>query len=139
MTRVTDKPAVIQDVRCMSYPACKTSFWLFHITDVRCAETDCITKIQNFITNGILTSRRHKNELHKKALLDPPKYHKSFIEYRNMYNKIVRISKQMFVDDNFKKFQKKPKKTWDFLNASSPLLSRTSFRFPLSFLPPFPP
>jgi len=31
------------------------------------------------------------------------------------------------------------KKTWDFLNAASPLLSRTSFRFPLSFLPPLPP
>ena len=78
-----------------------------------------VHKIQNFITNGILTSRRHKNELHKKALLDPPKYHKLFIEYRNMYNKIVRISKQMFVDDNFKKFQKNPKKTWDFLKETT--------------------
>ena len=71
------------------------------------------------MTNGILTSRLHKNELHKKSLLNPQQFYKTYIDYRNLYNKIVRKSKQMFIDANFKKIQKNPKKTWDFLKETT--------------------
>ena len=62
------------------------------------------------MTNGILTSRLHKNELHKKSLLNPQQFYKTYIDYRNLYNKIVRKSKQLFIDSNFKKIQKKSEK-----------------------------
>ena len=78
-----------------------------------------VHKLQNFMTNGILTSRLHKNELHKKSLLNPQQFYKTYIDYRNLYNKIVRKSKQMFIDSNFKKIQKNPKKTWDFLKETT--------------------
>ena len=78
-----------------------------------------VHKLQNFMTNGILTSRLHKNELHKKSLLNPQQFYKTYFDYRNLYNKIVRKSKQLFIDSNFKKIQKNPKKTWDFLKETT--------------------
>ena len=34
---------------------------------------------------------------------------------RNLYHKVIRASKQLYLDSNFNKYQKCPKKTWDLL------------------------
>ena len=71
--------------------------------------------MQNFMTTGLLISHINKINLHKKTLLNPTVYHEKYKKYRNVYNCVVKASKQMFLDSNFKKYKKNPKKTWDTL------------------------
>jgi hypothetical protein len=76
-------------------------------------------KIKSYMTTGLLTSRRKKLDLQKKALLNPDMYSAMYRNYRNMYNTVLRASKKLHIDDNFKKFQKNPKKTWDLLKETT--------------------
>ena len=69
-----------------------------------------IHKIHNYMTKGLLISRNNKLTLHKKALANPNLFYNSYKLYRNVFNRIIRASKQMYLDDNFKKYQKNPKK-----------------------------
>ena len=39
--------------------------------------------------------------------------------YRNIYNSLVRISKQKNLEDNFRKHSKSPKRTWDLLKETT--------------------
>jgi hypothetical protein len=71
-------------------------------------------KINQFMTAGILISRRNKFDLQKKALSNPVSYMQMYKNYRNMYNSVVRASKKLYIEENFKKYQKNAKKTWDF-------------------------
>jgi hypothetical protein len=72
-------------------------------------------KIKSYMTTGLLTSRRKKLDLQKKALLNPDMYSVMYRNYRNMYNSVLRASKKLHIDSNFNKFQKNPNKTWDLL------------------------
>jgi hypothetical protein len=70
------------------------------------------------MTNGLLISRKKKLELHKRALLNPEltQYYKN---YRNMYNSVLKLSKKMYIEENFKNYKGNPKKTWDFLKSTT--------------------
>ena len=69
-----------------------------------------IHKKQNFMTSGLLVSRLTKIELYKKSLVDHQNFHEKYKLYRNLFHKVIRASKQMYLDSNFKKYQKCPKK-----------------------------
>lgn len=73
-----------------------------------------IHKINQFMTTGLLTSRKTKNLLHKKALLDPLQFSQQYKNYRNTFNSLIRLSKQTTVEANFKKHVKNPKKHGTF-------------------------
>jgi hypothetical protein len=68
------------------------------------------------MTNGLLVSRKKKNELHKLSLTVPSvdniQRHKI---YRNLYNKLIRASKKLTIGEELRKNSKNPKKTWDIL------------------------
>ena len=73
-----------------------------------------IHKINNFMTTGLLTSRTNKTYLHKlylKNLTVKAKY--DYINYRNIYNRLIRICKKNYYADSLYKCKKNPKKTWD--------------------------
>jgi hypothetical protein len=71
------------------------------------------------MTSGLLTSRRKKLELQKKALLNPNVYAIMYRNYRNLYNSVLRASKKMYIDNSFKKYERNPKKTWDLLKETT--------------------
>jgi cell fate (sporulation/competence/biofilm development) regulator YmcA (YheA/YmcA/DUF963 family) len=73
----------------------------------------------NFMTKGILISRSKKMELQKKAILYPDIFSTEFKNYRNLYNKIVKCSKKLSLESDFKKYKNNPKKTWDLLKETA--------------------
>ena len=71
------------------------------------------------MTKGLLISRTTKNNLHKKAINNPLLYSEHYKKYRNLFNSLIRISKQKNLDDNFRKHSKSPKRTWDLLKETT--------------------
>ena len=71
------------------------------------------------MTKGLMVSRNTKNNLHKKALIDPPLFNEHYKRYRNIFNSLVRISKQKNLEENFRKHSKSPKRTWDLLKETT--------------------
>ena len=78
-----------------------------------------VHNVNNFMTKGLLISRKNKNLLQKKALIEPLLYNERYKNYRNIFNSLVRASKQKTVDENFRKYSKNPKKTWDLLKETT--------------------
>ena len=78
-----------------------------------------VHKKNNFMTNGLLISRATKNTLHKKAIINPTLYNEHYKKYRNIFNSLIRISKQKSTDENFRKHAKSPKRTWDLLKETT--------------------
>ena len=75
-----------------------------------------VHKISNFMTQGLLVSRRTKIELLKTSLTNPSATNRTkFKLYRNVFNSLVRASKKMHIDNELKRNAKKPKKIWDTL------------------------
>jgi hypothetical protein len=64
----------------------------------------------DFMTPGLLISRKHKLELYKKSLVEPNNYLLSYRQYRNIFNSTVRASKRLFYDTKFAQNSKNPKK-----------------------------
>jgi hypothetical protein len=63
-------------------------------------------KINDFMTSGLLVSRRKKNYLYKKQLVSPTAGNvQSFKNYRNLYNAVLHKSKKMYYEDVLKKVQ----------------------------------
>ena len=58
-------------------------------------------KINNYMTKGLLISRNNKIILQKKAIAKPNLFYNAYKNYRNIFNRTIRLSKQMFLDDNF--------------------------------------
>jgi exonuclease III len=76
-------------------------------------------KCNNFMTAGLLVSRRRKLQLQKISIKDPSVENISaFKLYRNLYNRILRASKKLYFDNNLKKAKKNPKKTWSLLKEA---------------------
>jgi hypothetical protein len=74
-------------------------------------------KISSFMTSGLLTSRRTKIELLKKSVVDPTFLNcETYKNYRNLYNKLVRIAKKNHTHEKLEQNKKNPKKTWEILN-----------------------
>ena len=73
-------------------------------------------RISDFMTQGLLISRKNKLNLHKIALTDNVPFNwQQYKTYRNMYNKIVRASKAIHISTKINANAKNPKKTWDIL------------------------
>jgi hypothetical protein len=70
----------------------------------------------DFMTPGLLISRLHKIELHKKSIVDPTSYLERYRQYRNVFNSVVRASKKIYYDAKFLLHAKNPKKIWSLLN-----------------------
>lgn len=75
-----------------------------------------VHSISNFMTPGLLISRRTKMTLLKRSLTDPsPANSLKYKQYRNTYNTVIRASKQLHINNKLKKDAKNPKKIWDTL------------------------
>ena len=76
-------------------------------------------KINGYMTQGLLISRRTKLNLLKKSVNEPSEsnieYYKNF---RNIYTKTLRASRKLYFDSNFFKAKKNPKKTWDLIREA---------------------
>ena len=71
------------------------------------------------MTKGLLISRSTKNIIHKRYLFDPSATNKTtYLNYRNIYNKLIRLSKKEYFADNLSKNKKNPKKTWEIYNEA---------------------
>jgi Reverse transcriptase (RNA-dependent DNA polymerase) len=75
-----------------------------------------VHKVRNFMSKGLLISRRTKIGLLKKSLTEPTDLNvQRYKLYRNMYNKLIRIAKKNDTQERLEKNKKNPKKTWDIL------------------------
>jgi Reverse transcriptase (RNA-dependent DNA polymerase) len=74
-------------------------------------------KISDFMTNGLLTSRRNKIRLLKVYANDRSDQNKiTYTNYRNLYNKLVKASKKLHISNKLNENAKNPKKMWETLN-----------------------
>jgi hypothetical protein len=72
-------------------------------------------KVEQWITNGLLISRKTKIKLHKIFINRPSADNISrFKNYRNLYN-TIRAAKKLYFENTFKKFQSNLKKSWEIL------------------------
>jgi hypothetical protein len=75
-----------------------------------------IHRINGYMTPGLLISRTTKNNLHKRSLIDPsPVNVAKFKTYRNLYNSLIRKSKNRHFEENLNANVKNPKRTWELL------------------------
>ena len=73
-------------------------------------------RISDFMTPGLLISRRTKIKLHKIALTDNVPFNWSqYRTYRNIFNKTVKASKKMQINNKINLNSKNPKKMWEIL------------------------
>jgi hypothetical protein len=63
-----------------------------------------------FMTAGLLISRTHKYDLHKKSIIEPHLYLERYRNYRKLYNSLIRLSKKLYYDSKFVQYSKNPKK-----------------------------
>jgi hypothetical protein len=81
-----------------------------HFPWVSCRFNKNLHKICNFMTTGLLQSRKTKLELRKKSLNDPsPENLTNYKNFRNLYNKTLRESKKLYFEQKIqlnKKIQK---------------------------------
>ena len=74
-----------------------------------------INKRNDFMTQGLLTSRQTKNLLHIEAIKNPTfESINKYKQYRNLYNKTVRAMKQLHYEINIDKNMRNPKKNLGF-------------------------
>jgi Reverse transcriptase (RNA-dependent DNA polymerase)/Endonuclease/Exonuclease/phosphatase family len=72
--------------------------------------------INPWMSKGLLISRRQKNLLCSISVKKPYEpYLSNYKKYRNLYFRILRVSKQLFFQTQLKKFQTDSKKTWETL------------------------
>jgi hypothetical protein len=77
-------------------------------------------KISGFMTRGLLISRRKKDDLYKLSVTAPSQRNtEQYKMYRNLYNKLIRISKKTFIESQIDNNKKNPKKLWDILKENS--------------------
>ena len=68
------------------------------------------------MTRGLLISRNTKNALHKRYLTEPSANNKlAYVNYRNIYNSLIRRSRKEYYADILAKNKKKPKKLGKFI------------------------
>ena len=110
-------------LNCVGVDECYDKFWsLFntlydaHFPYVTTKFNKSVHKISNFMTKGLLTSRRNKLNLLKLSLTDPTPHNRdNYKQYRNIYNTLIRASKTLHINKRLKDNAKNPKKTWDTL------------------------
>ena len=76
-------------------------------------------KINAYMTQGLLISRRSKISLLKKSVNEPSESNiQNYKNFRNIYTKVLRASRKLYFDTNFLKAKKNPKKTWDLIREA---------------------
>ena len=79
-----------------------------------------IHRVEKWFTSGLLVSRRTKNLLCKHHLYNPSKECKdAYVAYRNLYSKIVKLSKKLYFESELLKNQNNLKATWDILRQAT--------------------
>ena len=74
------------------------------------------SKIEKWCTNGILISRRNKLNLGNIASKTPsPENILNFKLYRNTYNKLIKLAKKLYYENELSKNQSNLKKSWQLL------------------------
>ena len=74
-------------------------------------------KVEKWMTKGLIISRNIKNKLRLKSLKFPTlTYIKEYKQYRNLYNCLIRKTKEMHINQELEKSKKKSRKTWAILN-----------------------
>ncbi len=70
-----------------------------------------VHKINDYLTSGLLISRKTKILLHKKAASERTiEANQKYRTYRNLFNTLVRKSKKMYFETNLNSNKKNPKK-----------------------------
>jgi hypothetical protein len=73
-------------------------------------------KLSPFMTAGLLISRSTKNSLYLKSVAHPSNTNTAaYKQYRNVYNVLIRKSRQLHYASSLHVSRKNPKKTWDIL------------------------
>jgi trehalose/maltose hydrolase-like predicted phosphorylase len=76
-------------------------------------------KLEQWITNGLLISRKTKIKLYKLSVSNPSAYNiLKFKNFRNLYNSTIRAAKKLYFEKTFKKFQSNLKKSWEILYSA---------------------
>jgi hypothetical protein len=76
-------------------------------------------KLEQWITNGLLISRKTKIKLYKLSVSNPSAYNiLKFKNYRNLYNSTIRAAKKLYFEKTLKKFQSNLKKSWEILYSA---------------------
>jgi Reverse transcriptase (RNA-dependent DNA polymerase) len=97
-----------------------SALYNLHFPVKNCKFNKNIHKKNNFMTTGLLVSRNRKLELLKANLkLRSNESKLAYVNYRNMYNKILRKSKQLYYHDQIKSNKTNPKKLWSVLKEVS--------------------
>ena len=79
-----------------------------------------IHRIEKWFTSGLLVSRRTKNLLCKSHICNPSiECRNTYVAYRNLYNKIVKLSKKLYFESELLKNQNNLKATWDILRQAT--------------------
>ena len=70
-----------------------------------------IHRINDYMTAGLLVSRKTKLQLHKRSLVSPTDNNISkYRNYRNIYNRLIRHSKKLYFEKGFYRARRNPKK-----------------------------
>ena len=78
-----------------------------------------IHRINSYMTQELLNSRKEKLALHKKALQAPtPENIQRYKQYRNEYNNLVRLSKKRYFEEGLQQARKNPRKSWELINPN---------------------
>jgi hypothetical protein len=76
-------------------------------------------KIEPWMTTGILNSRRTKLMLEKNHFKNPSAISlESYRKFRNLYNKVVKLSKKSYFENELKASQSNAKKSWDLIKKA---------------------
>ena len=76
-------------------------------------------KINDFMTKGILISRKNKLNLYQKFLFSQNSVNENrYKTYRNLYNKIVKAAKVLYFEKKLESNKSDPKKMWGTLNEA---------------------
>ena len=76
-------------------------------------------KINDFMSKGILISRKNKLDLYKKFLFSQnPENENRYKTYRNLYNKTVKAAKVLYYEKKLESNKSDPKKMWGTLNEA---------------------
>ena len=71
------------------------------------------------MTQGLLISRSNKISLLKNSILNPTQQNKlKYKTFRNLYNRLIRISKKSYYETSLNKAKKDPKKSWQILKEA---------------------
>ena len=80
---------------------------------------------EKWFTSGMSVSRREKNRLSCVAATNPSLENiTKFKTFRNLYNKITRVAKKLYFEDELKKNKSNLKKTWNIIRQAINLKSK---------------